>query len=287
MTQTPLASHPEELRFLGGSGEDSGILSWLFSTDHKRIGMLYLYSVLTMFGVGVILGLLIRIELIAPGQTIVNAQTYNALFTVHGVVMIFLFIIPGIPGVFGNLFLPIHIGANDVAFPRLNLLSWWLYILGGLLALTSLFSGGGPPDTGWTFYVPFSTQTATNVSMAAFGVFILGFSSILTGLNFITTLHRLRARGITERPEIDRIRLAEIESGELAFPDGPAALYSLFANDGAFDASTGEAEGARGLYVIYVPYATEESLGISAVSSRDRHWLMFPGKPWAHIMIQR
>ena len=197
MTQLRTSTNTEDRGFLGGSGEDSGILSWIFSTDHKRIGMLYLYSVLSMFCVGALLGLLIRLELIAPGQTIVNAQTYNALFTVHGVVMIFLFIIPGIPGVFGNLFMPIQIGANDVAFPRLNLLSWWLYVLGGMLALTSLFSGGGPPDTGWTFYVPFSTKTATNVSMAAFGVFVLGFSSILTGLNFITTIHRLRARGMT------------------------------------------------------------------------------------------
>ncbi|HEX5772946.1 MAG TPA: cbb3-type cytochrome c oxidase subunit I, partial [Geomobilimonas sp.] len=117
--------------------------------------------------------------------------------TLHGVVMIFLFIIPGIPAAFGNLILPLQLGARDVAFPRLNLLSWYLYIGGALLALSSLFTGGGPPDTGWTFYVPFSARTGTNVSLAVFAVFIIGFSSILTGLNFVVTTHRLRAEGLT------------------------------------------------------------------------------------------
>ena len=175
----------------------SGIGAWIFSTDHKRIGLLYFYSVLAFFLVGVLLGLLLRLELIAPGRTIVGPQTYNALFTLHGVVMIFLFIIPGIPAAFGNMILPLQLGARDVAFPKLNLLSWYLYMVGALLALTSLFTGGGPPDTGWTFYVPFATQTVTNVSLAVFGVFIIGFSSILTGLNFVTTVHRLRASGMT------------------------------------------------------------------------------------------
>jgi cytochrome c oxidase subunit 1 len=184
-----------ERGFLAPTG--NGLFGWIFSTDHKRIGLLYMYAVLTFFIVGAALGVTIRLELMAPGETIVSAQTYNALFTLHGVIMVFLFIIPGVPGIFGNLFLPLHIGANDVAFPRLNLLSWWLYIIGACMALGSLFSGGGPPDTGWTFYVPFSVQTTTNVSLAAFAVFILGFSSILTGLNFITTVHRLRAPGIT------------------------------------------------------------------------------------------
>ncbi|GFO58834.1 cytochrome c oxidase subunit 1 [Geomonas silvestris] len=181
--------------FWGDTGK-TGLGSWIFSTDHKRIGLLYLYSVTGFFLVGVILGLLIRIELMAPGKTIVDAQTYNALFTVHGVVMIFLFIIPGIPASFGNLVMPIQIGARDVAFPRLNLFSWWLYAIGALVVLTSLFTGGGAPDTGWTFYVPFSARTGTNVSLAVFGVFILGFSSILTGVNFVTTIHRLRADGM-------------------------------------------------------------------------------------------
>jgi cytochrome c oxidase subunit 1 len=193
MTETHSAT-ADDRGFLAPDGK--GLFGWIFSTDHKRIGLLYMYAILTFFLVGVALGVLVRLELIAPGETIVSAQTYNALFTLHGVIMIFFFIIPGIPAIFGNLFLPIHIGANDVAFPRLNLLSWWLYIIGASLAVGSLFSGGGPPDTGWTFYVPFSTQTTTNVPLAVFGVFILGFSSILTGINFVTTVHRLRAPGI-------------------------------------------------------------------------------------------
>ncbi|WP_305733485.1 cytochrome c oxidase subunit I [Trichlorobacter ammonificans] len=175
----------------------TGIGSWIFSTDHKRIGLLYFYSVLAFFLVGVLLGLALRLELMAPGRDIMSAQTYNAVFTVHGVVMIFLFIIPGIPGAFGNMVMPIQIGAADVSFPRLNLFSWWLYVIGTVLVLLSLFTGGGAPDTGWTFYVPFSARTGTNVSLALFGVFILGFSSILTGINFVTTIHRLRAEGMT------------------------------------------------------------------------------------------
>jgi cytochrome c oxidase subunit 1 len=176
--------------------EKKGILSWILSTDHKRIGLLYLVSVLTLFSAGVALGFLIRLELIAPGPTIMGPQSYNAVFTLHGVIMVFLFIIPATPGVFGNFLLPILIGARDVAFPRLNLLSWWFYITGAFLIITSLFTGNGPPDTGWTFYVPFSTKTGTNVSLAVFGVFVLGLSSILTGLNFVTTVHRLRAPGM-------------------------------------------------------------------------------------------
>jgi cytochrome c oxidase subunit I len=193
MTQTHSATTGDR-GFLAPDGK--GLFGWIFSTDHKRIGLLYMYAILTFFLVGVALGVAIRLELIAPGETIMSAQAYNALFTLHGVIMIFLFIIPGIPAIFGNLFLPIHLGANDVAFPRLNLLSWWLYIIGALLALSSLFGAAGFPDTGWTFYVPFSTQTTTNVPLAVFAVFILGFSSILTGINFVTTVHRLRAEGM-------------------------------------------------------------------------------------------
>jgi cytochrome c oxidase subunit 1 len=183
--------------FLEPSGDQPPLFDWIFSTDHKRIGLLYLYCISAFFAVGVTLGLLIRLELLAPGRTIVGPETYNALFTLHGVVMIFLFIIPGIPAAFGNIMLPLQIGARDVAFPRLNLFSWWLYLIGALMALSSLFGGGGPPDTGWTFYLPFSGETTTNVSLAVFAVFILGFSSILTGLNFITTVHRMRAPGMT------------------------------------------------------------------------------------------
>ncbi|MHB9041061.1 MAG: cytochrome c oxidase subunit I, partial [Melioribacteraceae bacterium] len=174
----------------------TGILSWLLTKDHKRIGLMYLIAILTFFVVGVIIGVLMRLELIAPGRTIMDAQTYNTLFTLHGVIMIFLFIIPGLPAIFGNFFLPIQIGARDVAFPRLNLLSWYIYIIGAILVLVSLFLPGGPIDTGWTFYIPYSVRSTTNVSMALFAAFVLGFSSILTGLNFITTVHRMRAPGM-------------------------------------------------------------------------------------------
>lgn len=182
--------------FLYNHGGRKGIMSWILSTDHKRIGILYLCSMLAFFSVAVIIGLIMRIELMAPGKTIVEAKTYNSLFTVHGVIMIFLFIIPGIPAAFGNFVMPIQIGAKDVAFPRLNLLSWWLYMSGGFFAILSLFIAGGAPDTGWTFYTPYSIKTGTNVSLAVFAAFILGFSSILTGLNFVTTIHRMRAPGM-------------------------------------------------------------------------------------------
>ena len=181
----------------GTTKKATGLFSWIFSTDHKRIGMMYLISISIFFFVGVILGVLMRLELIAPGRTIMDAQTYNTIFTLHGVIMIFLFIIPGIPAVFGNFFLPLHLGAKDVAFPRLNLLSYWIYLIGVVLVLVSLFVEGGPIDTGWTFYIPYSVRTNANVSLAIFAAFILGFSSILTGLNFVTTVHRMRAPGMT------------------------------------------------------------------------------------------
>ena len=194
-TETVLA----EKSFLeeGTTKKATGIASWIFSTDHKRIGILYLASISLFFLVGAILGVLLRLELIAPGRTIMDAQTYNQAFTLHGVIMIFLFIIPGIPAVFGNFFLPIQIGAKDVAFPRLNLLSWWIYIIGATLALVAIVSPGGPADTGWTFYIPYSVRTGTNVSLAITAAFVLGFSSMLTGLNFVTTVHRMRAPGMS------------------------------------------------------------------------------------------
>jgi cytochrome c oxidase subunit I len=170
-----------------------GIKSWIFSTDHKRIALLYFYAIAGFFLVAVALGLLMRLELIAPGKTIMEAKTYNQIFTLHGVIMIFLFLIPSVPAVFGNFFLPIMIGTDDVAFPKVNLLSWWLYVLGGLFALSTLIVGEGPADTGWTFYAPYSVRTGTNVTLAVLAAFILGFSSILTGLNFIVTIHRLRS----------------------------------------------------------------------------------------------
>ncbi|HLP05954.1 MAG TPA: cbb3-type cytochrome c oxidase subunit I, partial [Paludibacter sp.] len=182
--------------YLQHQGKYKGIRAWIFATDHKRIGLLYLYVIATFFFSSVVLGLVMRIELAAPGPTIINAQTYNALFTVHGVIMIFIVVIPGLSVVFGNFFLPLLIGAKDVAFPKLNRFSWWLFMTGSILAVASLFMGSGPPDTGWTFYAPYSTTTGTNVVMATTAVTILGFSSILTGLNFLVTIHQLRAPGM-------------------------------------------------------------------------------------------
>src|SRR5512135_175757 len=172
------------------------IAEWMMSTDHKRIGVMYLMALLSFFSVGVALGFTIRLSLLDPGW-LVDAQTYNELFTLHGIIQIFLFIIPGIPVAFGNIFLPILIGAQDVAFPRINRLSWWLYVTGALIILVSLFMTGRPADTGWTFYAPYSIRSPANVSVAVLGVFVLGFSSILTGLNFVTTIHRMRAPGMS------------------------------------------------------------------------------------------
>ncbi|MFZ2632103.1 MAG: cbb3-type cytochrome c oxidase subunit I [Desulfosalsimonadaceae bacterium] len=177
------------------SSRFSGILSWLITTDHKRIGLLYFSVVLVWFFIAMFIGLSMRTELMFAGRTIMGPQTYNATFTLHGVIMIFLFIIPAIPSIFGNFLLPIQIGASDVFFPKLNLLSFYLYVIGGIFAIMSLFRGG-PPDTGWTFYVPFSAVTRTNVSTTLSAAVILGFSSMLTGLNFITTIHRMRVKGM-------------------------------------------------------------------------------------------
>jgi cytochrome c oxidase subunit 1 len=173
-----------------------GIAGWILSTDHKRVAVLYLASLVGFFLVAMSIGVLMRIEQLTMGRTIMGPVTYNALFTLHGVIMIFLFVIPGLPAAFGNFVLPLMLGARDVSFPRLNLLSWWFYVVGAAIVLASLFTGGGPPDTGWTFYVPYSLRTTTNVPLAVFGAFVIGFSSILTGLNFITTIHRLRAPGM-------------------------------------------------------------------------------------------
>lgn len=186
----------DNVSYLDYKGKHKGLLGWVLSTDHKRIAILYLVSLIIFFLVAMTFGFLMRLEMLSPGKTIIDPQTYNALFTLHGVIMIFLFIIPGIPAVFGNFFLPIMLGAKDVSFPRLNLLSWYFYIAGAALVLLSLFVGGGPIDTGWTFYVPYSLRTQTNVSLAVFAAFVLGFSSILTGLNFIVTIHRMRCPGM-------------------------------------------------------------------------------------------
>ena len=186
-----------EPSYLKYKGKHSGIFGWILSTDHKRIGLLYLISLSFFLLVGVAFGFLMRLELLTPGRTIMDAQTYNSIFTLHGVIMIFLFVIPGLPAVFGNFALPLLIGAKDVAFPRINLMSWYLYVLGGLLAIVAILLPGGPADTGWTFYIPYSVRTNTNVVFALSAAFVLGFSSILTGLNFVTTVHRLRAPGMS------------------------------------------------------------------------------------------
>lgn len=173
----------------------TGIGSWIYTVDHKRLGVMYLASVLTMFGVGGLFALLVRTELLFPGETIMDAATYNKVFTLHGAVMVFLFIIPSVPGSLGNFFLPLMLGAKDVAFPKLNLLSFYIYVVGAVLAVTSILISS--VDTGWTFYTPYSSTTDTAVLSMTTAVFILGFSSILTGVNFIATVHKLRAPGLT------------------------------------------------------------------------------------------
>ena len=173
----------------------TGLRSWLTTRDHKRIGVMFLVATTIAFALGGFFALLIRLELLTPGPTIMDAMTYNRLFTLHGVVMIFLFMIPAIPSGFGNFLVPIMLGAKDVAFPRINLLSFYLYVLGAAVALYGMVHGGA--DTGWTFYAPYSTTTVTQVEPVLLGAFILGFSSILTGLNFIVTTHTMRAPGLS------------------------------------------------------------------------------------------
>ncbi|HTY00729.1 MAG TPA: cytochrome c oxidase subunit I [Bacteroidota bacterium] len=172
------------------------IRSWLLTTDHKRIALLYLGSIILFFFVGGFFALMMRLELLSPDGDLVQADTYNKLFTMHGIVMIFFFLIPSIPAVLGNFLIPMMIGARDLAFPKLNLLSWYVFILGGSISIYVLAAGG--LDTGWTFYAPFSTTySTTKVAPAMLGIFITGFSSILTGLNFMITVHKMRAPGLT------------------------------------------------------------------------------------------
>src|SRR5437762_13666004 len=173
-----------------------GVTSWLLTRDHKRIGLLYLAAVTFFFFIGGAFAVVIRLELASPPGDLVSDETYNKLFTMHGVMMVFFFLIPSIPAVLGHFLIPLMIGAKDLAFPKLNLASWYIYMLGGLFTLYALVTGG--VDTGWTFYTPFSTvSSTTNVIPTALGIFITGFSSILTGLNFIVTIHRMRAPGMT------------------------------------------------------------------------------------------
>jgi cytochrome c oxidase subunit 1 len=175
---------------------DYGVRSWLLTIDHKRIALLYLVSVTVAFVLGGLFAVGIRLELLSPRGDLVQADTYNKLFTMHGVVMTFFFLIPAIPAVLGNFLIPLMIGARDLAFPRLNLASWYLYAIGAIFTLYAMISGG--VDTGWTFYTPYSSRvSATNVMPTALGVFVTGFSSILTGINFIATIHTMRAPGLT------------------------------------------------------------------------------------------
>jgi cytochrome c oxidase subunit 1 len=169
--------------------------SWLVTTDHKRIGVLYLFSVLFFLALGGLFAMALRIEHLTPGPTVVDAVTYNRLFTLHGVTMVWLFMIPSIPAAFGNFLLPIMIGAKDVAFPRLNLISYYIYVLGACIVVASMVIGGA--DTGWTFYAPYSAQSPSAVVPTVFGIFVVGFSTIITGVNFITTIHTMRAEGVT------------------------------------------------------------------------------------------
>ena len=173
-----------------------GIKSWLLTLDHKRIGLLYLASITLFFLVGGAFAVLIRLELVTPQGDMLQSETYNRMFTMHGVVMVFFFLIPSIPAVLGNFLLPVMIGARDMAFPRLNLASWYVFMAGGTLTLYAVVSGG--VDTGWTFYTPYSSVYSNSaVAVTVLGIFITGFSSILTGLNFLVTIHKMRAPGLT------------------------------------------------------------------------------------------
>jgi cytochrome c oxidase subunit 1 len=173
-----------------------GLKNWLLTTDHKRIGILYLYSILIFFTVGAFAAALMRINLLTPQGDVLLSSDYNKMFTLHGVLMVWFFLIPSIPSALGNFIVPLMIGARDLAFPKLNLLSWYLFITGGFMAMYAIVVGG--VDTGWTFYTPYSTTYSnTHVLELAAGIFIAGFSSILTGLNFIITIHKMRAPGLT------------------------------------------------------------------------------------------
>ncbi len=172
------------------------VASWLLTKDHKRIAILYLISVSAFFLLGGIYASLIRLELLTPQSDLMEAHLYNRVFTHHGIIMVFFFLIPAIPAILGNFLIPLMIGAKDLAFPRINLLSWYIYILGGAITLYAMLQGG--VDTGWTFYTPYSTTySSTYVMAAGIGIFINGFSSILTGLNFLVTVHTMRAPGMT------------------------------------------------------------------------------------------
>lgn len=172
-----------------------GPMSWLVTLDHKRIAILYLFTIMTTFALGGFFAMLMRTEHLTPKHTFMNAETYDRVFTLHGAIMIFLFLIPSMPAIFGNFMLPIMLGAKDLAFPKMNLASYYIYVFGALFAIITILAGG--VDTGWTFYTPYSTATTSAVIPMVAGIFILGFSSIFTGLNFIVTIHKMRPPGMT------------------------------------------------------------------------------------------
>jgi cytochrome c oxidase subunit 1 len=223
--------------------EARGWKSWLLTLDHKRIGILYMIMIMFSFFLGGVFALLVRWELISPDKVIMDAEMYNQAFSLHGIIMIFLFIIPSIPAVLGNFAMPLMIGAKDVAFPRLNLASWYIYMLGLGFAIYALFTGG--IATGWTFYTPYSTESTTAVIPILTAAFVLGFSSIFTGLNFIVTIHKLRAPGMTwlKRPLFVWATYATALIQVLATPVLGITLVLLiverFAGIGIFDPAMG------------------------------------------------
>ena len=174
--------------------DETTIASWVLTTDHKRIGVMYLCTLIFLLALGGAFAMAIRLEHLGPGETIMTPQTYSRIFTLHGVTMVWLFLIPSIPSAFGNFMLPIMIGAKDVAFPRLNLASYYVFIAGAAMVLVSMLVGG--IDTGWTFYVPYSSSSVTAVPLALVGIFVVGLSTIMTGLNFIVTVHTMRKKGL-------------------------------------------------------------------------------------------
>src|ERR1039457_1653392 len=191
-TSSPLLALPEK-SYLSG---DNGLKSWLLTLDHKRIALLYLFTTVFFFAIGGTAAAIIRLELLTPAGDLVSSDTYNKLFSIHGIIMVFFFLVPIAPAVLGNFLIPLMIGAKDVALPRINLLSWYLFVIGGCFELYMMIFGG--VDTGWTFTTPLSTHYVnSHVIGAAMGIFIAGFSSILTGLNFIVTIHKMRAPGMT------------------------------------------------------------------------------------------
>jgi cytochrome c oxidase subunit I len=192
LPEQPVSQIPE-VNFLT---QENGLLSWLLTRDHKRIAILYLISISVFFAIGGTFAGLIRLELLTPQSDLMSTDTYNKMFTMHGIIMIFLFLVPSVPATLGNFFIPMMIGAKDLALPRINLLSWYLYVIGGIMVIYTMVVGG--VDTGWTFTTPLSTHYLnTNVLSTCLAVFVAGFSSILTGLNFIVTIHKMRAPGLT------------------------------------------------------------------------------------------